>query len=288
MERKRQQQSPQSLSPPPLTTITRERHEEEDEEEEDDAPLSLQEVLRGNDENGEGKRRRVRVKPPQVTSRAGRPRCPSTVGRSDDSKAAPEKKLLLSNLFPPDGNLPRLFDSNFLLEALKEEGGLINPEIVLNRSLAAADTLKRNGALAKYIVSFEEAAVLCAIPILLKAGFDFEAMFESAKTRPPSKFLLTVLTSLRKLPQYSGKMYFGTATEKRIKKTPGDFQMIFLVAHTLMSDVQKNLNGVEDSRYKEISIVGQGWGYNLTDFVIAEAAVAGKGNVNDGNKKLIR
>ena len=70
----------------------------------------------------------------------------------------------------PESKPPESLEVASLLEALRSEPKVENPDFIYNRAVEILNTLKENGTLDKFILSDEEAATLCAVPLLIEAG----------------------------------------------------------------------------------------------------------------------
>lgn len=157
-----------------------------------------------------------------------------------------------------------------LLEALRSEPKVSNPKSIYDDAMKRVGTLKKGKTLDKYALSDEEAATLCAVPLLMKAGINFSEFVEACKVRPPSKLFVLLLKSFRKLPQTRGIIYFGEASTSQVNRTNGSYlQRNFVVASASMQTVKECLEG-EGVDYKEIFRVEGGWGYDIGDFVQSE------------------
>ena len=172
--------------------------------------------------------------------------------------------------------------SDSFLSALKEEEEeepeIKNPEALHRSCYDAVKALKVKRALDKYALSEDEAAVTCAIPILLgieeegeEESFSVQKMVELCKEKAPSKLLTMMLTALRKLPRYRGLLYFEgrkaeTKTKRPPKRTEGEIlQPSFCVASKAMVADKK---GTKGHSYREVFRVEDGWGYDLSDFIL--------------------
>lgn len=176
-----------------------------------------------------------------------------------DSKS--DSKAKLPYLVPLD-SFP-VFSPESLLTALKEEPGITDPVTLHKNCYEAMNVLKEKHILDKYILNEDEAAALCAVPILLDDGFSFQDMVESCKKKAPSKFMLMMLTTMRNIPKYEGVLYFENETENEIeRRIEGSiFQPFFCVA-------SKEINIEREGSYKELFRVEKGWGYDISDFVL--------------------
>ena len=180
----------------------------------------------------------------------------------------------LTSLVPlDDGDVPEISSAS-LLAALEEEPGIKDPATIHGNCCEAARTLRAGHALDGYVVSEDEAAVLCAIPMLLDSGFSLREMVKSCtekeeEEKGPSKLLVMMLTALRKLPRYRGVMYIESAKRsKEIKRGKDEIiRFSMCVATKEMVDMENNGND-EERRYREVFRVERGWGYDMSDFVL--------------------
>ena len=145
-----------------------------------------------------------------------------------------------------------------LLDALKEVEGLKDPDLTYSECCENVRFLKEQGVLNKYILNDEEAGSLCAIEKLHKARIFF-------KNRLHTKLGLLILRSFRKLPRYTGTLYFGRGSDRLIeKKAKGEIvPCYFCVGSSSLSVVKDMLRG---STFKEIIRVENCWGYDISDF----------------------
>ena len=158
-------------------------------------------------------------------------------------------------------------ETSSLLEALISEPKVANSDFIYNKAMERLNMIKEDGTLDKYILSDEEAATLCAVPLLNESGLDFSEMVNSCKEKPPSKLFVLLLKSLRKLPQTRAVIYFGKANNRLTQRAKGSYlQKNFIVASRSMQTVKESLER-ENGCYKEIFSVEGGWGYNIGDFV---------------------
>ena len=167
----------------------------------------------------------------------------------------------------PRFKLPENFEVTSLLEALRSEPKVKNPDSIYSMAMESVSTIKENKTLDKYILSDEEAATLCAFPLLMEAGLDFNAAIESYKERLPSKLFVLLLKSLRKLPQTRAVFYFGVPSTKQVEKGKNSYlQHNFVMASKNMQIVKETLEKNKESN-KEIFRVEGGWGYDVADFM---------------------
>lgn len=159
-----------------------------------------------------------------------------------------------------------------LLSALREEPGIKNPNNIYKEACKHVKYLKEHGILDKYIVNDDEAATLCTVPNLLESGIDLNTAFESCAKKSPSKLVVLLLKSLRKLPQSKGTVYFGRASDEPIeKRAKGTIVLFpFIVGSYNMAKARDNL---KESKFKEIFRVESCFGYDASDFVEREEAM---------------
>lgn len=164
-------------------------------------------------------------------------------------------------------DIPEISFRSFLT-ALIEEDGIKDPNIIHKKSYEAMNALKEKGALDKYVLNDDEAAVICAIHMLLNQHFSLQKMFESCEDKAPSKLMVMMLIALRKLPRYRQLMYFENKTKKaKIKERNENtyIQVSFCVASKEMNPKKENMN---TGLYREIFKIEKGWGYDISDFTI--------------------
>ena len=168
-----------------------------------------------------------------------------------------------------------------LLDALKSEEGVQNAEEVYKKAKEKAKLLKTNGMLDKYVVNEEEAATLCAIPLLSNDGFDFDKMVNSCSEKEPSKLMTIVLVSLRKLPETRSVLYFEGGSNQEGTRAEGEWiRKGFVVASTRLDSVKETKK--EGSKSMEIFRVENGHGYDIGDFDLTKEQIKNKtGNNND-------
>lgn len=178
---------------------------------------------------------------------------------------------LLHTIFPRfvslNNDIPQITSETFLA-ALREEGGIRDPDALHKNCYDAMNALKINHILDKYILCDDEAAVLCAISILLDDGFPIQKMVESCEDKAPSNLLLMILLALRKLPRYKGIMYFSGKRKKEFRKRViGDVIIFpFCIATKEMTDTGNE----GENTYKELFKIEEGWGYDISDFTISK------------------
>lgn len=173
---------------------------------------------------------------------------------------------------------PEISSDSFLSALKEEEPDIKDPEALRRSCYDAVKVLKAKRVLDKYVLSENEAAVTCAIPMLLgieeegeEESFSVQKMFEFCKEKAPGKLLTMMLTALRKLPRYRGLLYFegrkaGTKTKRPLKRTEGEIlQPSFCVASKAMIADKK---GTKEHSYREVFRVEDGWGYDLSDFIL--------------------
>ena len=198
---------------------------------------------------------------------------------SNGRSGVPEKPFHPSIAPLNEVGVPEISSAS-LLEALKgeEEGGIKDPFTLHRECYEAVSTLRAGHTLDKYVVSEDEAAVLCAIPMLLGRGFSLRRMAESCRDeKGPSKLMRMVLTALRKLPRYRGFMYIksdkrGKDARRKEKET---IQLPMYVATKEMADASgegeesnDTMDEGEEGIYREVFRVERGWGYDMGDFVL--------------------
>ena len=170
----------------------------------------------------------------------------------------------------PEFKPPESLEVTSLLEALRSEPKVTNPDFVYSEALKMLNTIKESGTLDRYILSDEEAATLCAAPLLMKAGLDFSEAADLCKEKPPTMLSVLLLKSLRKLPQTRAVFYFGEANNRLPQRTKGNYlQRSYVVASRSMQAVKDSLEKEEGRLCKEIFRVEGGWGYDIGDFVQA-------------------
>lgn len=173
------------------------------------------------------------------------------------------------SLAPLDGDKAPSASSNKFLEALKEERGIKDPDALYKSCRKAMEALKEKHVLDKYVVDEDEAAVLCAIPILLGEGFSILDMVGSCRTTAPSKLVRLILNTLRKLPRYRGVMYIQSKSQQSItERKEGEITQPVLCIAFKDPDAIIEGNDAETGLYKEIFRVEEGWGYDMSDFVL--------------------
>ena len=220
-----------------------------------------------------GVERNVQAKCVETTVfRNGDSDSPTKINRSTRSKAT--TTVSEEHNFLP---LPKWFDVEelTLFEALKEETGIKEPYKIYVDCYAEVKHLREKHVLDKYIVSDEEAATICTIHWLLKNRFDFEALFCSCIERPPSKFMLLILKSLRKLPRYNGTLYFGTGSGSpadKIKKGKLVSYPIFFAS----SSLGRINDSLEKKKRKKFFRVENCWGYDISEFICGEREKTGR------------
>ena len=161
----------------------------------------------------------------------------------------------------PELKLPESTEAASLLEALRSEPKVTNPDLIYNKAVERLNTLKEDGTHDRYILSDEETATLCVIPLLMKAGFDFSDMVDSCQEKLPSKLFVLLLKSLRKLPQTRDIFCFGETSTKLAQRAKGSYlQRNFVVASKSMQAVKESLEK-KGGHCKEILCVEGGWGY---------------------------
>lgn len=156
-----------------------------------------------------------------------------------------------------------------LLEALREEPAITEPDALYRKCFEDVRHLKECGILDKYILSDEETVVLCVTTKLTESGFNFDEMLQSCKEKVPSRFAMLLLKSLRKLPQYKGTLYFGRGSDKPMHKVrKGCFVCYpFYLTSSSMATIRGNLIKF---KFKQVFRVENCWGYDISDFVCAE------------------
>lgn len=195
----------------------------------------------------------------------------------------PDHKKITSTLNPSEEiiqvTLPELFplsksdivdiSKESFLAALREENKIKDPEVLHKNCYIAMNTLKTHNTLDNYILNENEAAVICSIPILLNEGFSIQNMIKSCKEKAPSKLMIMMLISLRKLPRYRGHMYFIIKRKKKTKqkKKGNTIQLSFCIATKEMSEIGDN---GDTNAYKKVFNVEDGWGYDISDFVLTK------------------
>ena len=194
-------------------------------------------------------------------------------------EAKPEPLLMGIELRPGESVLPSLMPPSergaaaFSLEVL-EEAGVPNPSALCEDCYEMVKALKEEGALDKYVLNDDDAAVICAVPVLMENGFSFQGMVESCKEEPPSRLMVALLAALRKLPLYREVLYCEYETrEGTVQWEAGDiFQVPFCASSKCMSSKR---DGTDKSSYKEVFRIEKGWGYDISDFVL-ERGVYGR------------
>ena len=168
----------------------------------------------------------------------------------------------------PEFKLPESFEVTSLLEALRSEPKVTDPDLIYSKAMERLNIIKEDKTLDKYILDDEEAATLCAVPLLMKAGLDFSETVDLCKEKPPTKLFVLLLKSLRKLPQIRAVFYFGETHNKLAQRTKNSYlQRNFVVASKSMQTVKESLEKEEGGHFKEIFRVEGGWGYDIRDFI---------------------
>ena len=179
----------------------------------------------------------------------------------------------------PEFKPPESLEVTSLLEALKSEPKVTNPDFVYSKAMERLNTVKEDGILDRYILNDEEIATLCAVVLLIKTGVDLSETVEACEKKPPSKLFVLLLKSLRKLPQTRSVFYFGEANNKVPVRKKGNYlQRNFVVTSRSMRHVKESLDK-ESGFYKEIFRVDEGWGYDLSAF--SQAGNEGEDFVSD-------
>lgn len=196
-------------------------------------------------------------------------RTPSVERATDLEFAREHVSLSLPTLLPlTERGLSPVSPDSFLA-ALKEEGGIKDPDTLSKNCRDAVNALKAKHVLDKYILTDEEAAVLCAIPILLDEGFSIRAMIESCRDNEPSKLTRMMLTALRKLQRYRDVVYMQSKSHQQMDRKQGEITRPTLCfAFKDVNSITENDDGTESGAYKEIFRVDEGWGYDMSDFVL--------------------
>ena len=203
------------------------------------------------------------------------------VSTSESRNSAPETPLLHPSLaLLGEVAVPEISSASFL-EALKEEEeeecGVKDPFTIHRDCYDAVSTLRAGHTLDKYVVSEDEAAVLCAIPMLLGRGFSLRRMAEPCRDgKGPSMLMCMVLTALRKLPRYRGFMYIESEKRgKDARREEGEtIQLPMCVATKEMGNESGEGEEIadgdeeEEGMYREVFRVERGWGYDMGDFVL--------------------
>ena len=155
------------------------------------------------------------------------------------------------------------------------------PDVIYRESKERAKLLKENGVLDKYLVSSEEAAALCAIPLLLLTNFDFNRMVGACLERPPSKLMVLILVALRRLPETKGVLYFDAGDDQVAERVEGEsVRKKFIFASTLLDSVKTAKRERKNSM--EIFRVENGKGYDIGDFNLTREQIKSKaGNNSD-------
>lgn len=171
-------------------------------------------------------------------------------------------KSVLPTLMPPSERGAAAFSPETL-----EEAGVPSPSALYEDCYEMVKALKEEGALDKYVLNEDDAAAICAVPVLMENGFSFQGMVESCKEEPPSRLMLALLAALRKLPLYREVMYCEWETrEGTVQWGAGAiFQVPFCASSKCMSSRR---GGTDKSSYKEVFRIEKGWGYDISDFVL--------------------
>lgn len=209
-------------------------------------------------------------------------------GNGSSSQISPLQRTGLANLtvhpFNGDGSdpsesFPSLvplnesdlapISSDSFFNALKEEVGPTDSARIGKKCYEAVDFLRARRVLDRYVLNEDEAAVICAIPFLLEKDFSFKSIVESCEEKPPRKFMVMILTALRKLPRYRGFLFFEQELhEVPPKREPGSIiRFPFYVASKYM--ILQNEGKIAKS-YTEVFKVDNGWGYDISNFVLTE------------------
>lgn len=155
--------------------------------------------------------------------------------------------------------------------AALEEAGVPNPEALHRVFYDMVKVLKDKSVLDKYVLSDDEAAVICAVSMLLINGIPFQGVDEPSKETPPNKLMIMILTALRKLPRYKGVVYFDGEKQERVtRRCSGDKFLVPFCASFKCMSAKKGATetGADEGSYKEIFRVEEGWGYDMSDFVL--------------------
>lgn len=169
-----------------------------------------------------------------------------------------------------------------LLDALRSEEGVRKPDVIYRESKERAKLLRENGVLDKYLINKEEAATLCAIPLLLLTNFDFNRMVAACMERPPSKLMVLILIALRKLPEVKSVLYFDSGNSQIGERVEGEsVRKNFIFASTLLDSV-KSAAKKEKSNSMEVFRIENGKGYDIGDFNLTREQIKSKaGNNSD-------
>ena len=178
-----------------------------------------------------------------------------------------EQKPVIPELAPFPST--REIEKFSLLEALREETAIKDPDTIYEKCCENVKCLSEYGTLDKYILSDEEAAVLCATTKLTENGLDLSDLFQSSKGKTTNKLVVLLLKSLRKLPQYRGTLYFGRGSDNPMHRVRKSCFMRhpFCFASSSMTLVREEL---EKFKFKEIFKTENCWGYDISDFVCTE------------------
>lgn len=175
----------------------------------------------------------------------------------------------LPRLMPlKESDIPTIGSDSFLA-ALEEEDGIKDPGTLHRGCYEIMKQLRTNRVLDKYILNEDEAAVICAIPMLLEEEKDFSirGMVESCKEKGPSKLIVMILTALRKLPRKRGIIYFESCRDDLMpRRRCGEIlQPSFCVGSGCL-DLEKEER--DDVIYREVFRVEDGWGYDISEFAL--------------------
>lgn len=178
--------------------------------------------------------------------------------------------VLPSSLVPLNESIITEISSASFLAALREEDTINNPETLYNNCYETLKILKSNHVLDKYVINDDEAAVICAIPLLLLLNNNknenyssVQRMFESCVGKTPSKLAVLFLIALRKLPRYRGTMYFKYESQLKIRRKKREvLQSSLCIASKEMNE----LSGKDTKLYREYFKIKNGWGYDISSF----------------------
>ena len=172
--------------------------------------------------------------------------------RDETEHLTKEKALKPIELFPFPKEIE--IEKVTLLEALKEEPKIEDPEAIYEECLKCVKRLREQRILYDYVLNDDEVGALCAITKLNKSTFDLKELFKSTKKEKAlSKLAVLVLRSIRKLPWFRGTFYFESSDEIPVKDKSKGYVVrpSFFLAHTGMLNVSE----AEQKKYLKKSLL---------------------------------
>ena len=188
--------------------------------------------------------------------------------RDETEHLTKEKALKPIELFPFPKEIE--IEKVTLLEALKEEPKIEDPEAIYEECLKCVKRLREQRILYDYVLNDDEVGALCAITKLNKSTFDLKELFKSTKKEKAlSKLAVLVLRSIRKLPWFRGTFYFESSDEIPVKDKSKGYVVrpSFFLAHTGMLNVSESKT---EKVPKKVFVAEDCWGYDISDFVFCE------------------